>query len=559
MHAWAPELARVATTGHQQVSGGSRTDLHPTCGRTGIGLKCHCHGRRSVNRMRQPSENPPRGGGARIPGANPPWGVVPVVAVAMGGLGLAVGIAPAVAGALAVAAAGVQLAVVAWWSARIESQLGAPVRQVIRSMGRFEAEPDQARRVALPIGGGALARSLARHWNEVAAHAIDAERDADARVVTLEIGRDRLRAVLETVTEGVLVFDPGGELVLSNGAARAMLGCGDRLLVGRRLEEFTKGDVRLQLRDALDQLIATRGSRRDLTGLAIGARLADATVLRLKGRDTWNAHGTVVVLRDVTRHVEISKVKDKFLSSISHELRTPLTSICSYAEILQTLVPGQDLEWPEFVRIIHCEGLRLAEMVDSVLDYVRMEAGEVQWRRVGVDLVETTRGVCDSLRAVADAARVTLDFDGDARSCPVSGDPEGLARAVRALVDNALKFVHPGGHVGVTVGREGHRVRVRVEDDGVGIPAHLRDDAFERFHQPRDHLTEKPDGLGLGLPTCRLIVNQHGGTIWCDDSPLGGARLQFVLPLARERDDGERPATAVNSEISGLAVRPSGG
>jgi signal transduction histidine kinase len=231
----------------------------------------------------------------------------------------------------------------------------------------------------------------------------------------------------------------------------------------------------------------------------------------------------------------LDRLKDDFLSSMSHELLTPLTSISSFAEILVGL-SGEDArssaaERTEFSAIIHREAERLTGMVQTLLDLSRIEAGKVSMTPVSVEMKECVLASYQRLRPQLLARSVKVRLMCDPSMPAARGDARWIGRALDALFSNAAKFAPEGSEVHVVIRPKGGLARVEVRDAGAGVPAALRDVIFDRFKQLGDVLTDKPPGLGLGLPMARAILERQGGSIWYEAGKDGGAVFAFTLPL----------------------------
>jgi len=212
----------------------------------------------------------------------------------------------------------------------------------------------------------------------------------------------------------------------------------------------------------------------------------------------------------------------RFVSDASHELRTPLTAIRGQIEVL-----GRDPD-PSVEDVRRVETTVLAQMarverlVDELLVLARLDEGS-EPRREDVDLAALLREL-----AAAEPGGVEL---GELVPGELSGDPDLLARVVGNLLANARRHADESGRVSVSSSATGgKRVMVAVDDDGPGVPVSERERVFERFHRVDSARNRKAGGSGLGLAISRLIVAAHGGRIWVEDSPLGGARVAFELP-----------------------------
>lgn len=232
----------------------------------------------------------------------------------------------------------------------------------------------------------------------------------------------------------------------------------------------------------------------------------------------------------------LDRLKDDFLASMSHELLTPLQSIGSAGEILGSVAADEGetavAERREFASVVTRETARLTSMLRAVLDLSQLEAGKISPRPADVNLRDVVLASYQRLRPEFKAAGARLKVRVEERLPPATADSEWLGRVVDALLLNAVKFGPAGGEVHVTVRRSGHDARVDVRDEGLGIHESLRGSIFEKFKQVGDVLTEKPPGLGLGLPTARLMVERMGGRIWHEVGVPCGSLFSFSVPLA---------------------------
>jgi signal transduction histidine kinase len=215
----------------------------------------------------------------------------------------------------------------------------------------------------------------------------------------------------------------------------------------------------------------------------------------------------------------------QFVSDASHELRTPLTAIRGQAEVLER-DPDPN---PEKVRATTTQIARQVGRMDRLVEDMLLMA------RTDEDGPARLEGV--DLRALAEEAVAALE-PGDARRVQVEalpagvvqGDHDQLLRAVANVVQNAVQHTQPEGRVDLTGSARRGVARLVVDDDGDGIAPAERELVFERFHRSDASRDRRAGGSGLGLPIAKSIVTAHGGSIWADASPLGGARIVIELP-----------------------------
>ncbi|HMJ72357.1 MAG TPA: ATP-binding protein [Solirubrobacterales bacterium] len=211
----------------------------------------------------------------------------------------------------------------------------------------------------------------------------------------------------------------------------------------------------------------------------------------------------------------------RFVSDASHELRTPLTAIRGQLEVLAR----EETPAVEDVRRVEALALteirRVERLVDDLLALARLDEGSEPLLR-DVEAASLLRGLAEASPGGTEIARLP---EGTVRI-----DPDLIAQVVRNLLSNAHRHTGSKGRVVLSAKTEDDRLVVAVDDDGPGVPGERREQVFERFHRNQPARDRASGGSGLGLGIARSIVELHGGRIWIEDSPLGGARAAFELP-----------------------------
>ncbi|GAB4141401.1 MAG: hypothetical protein Fur0037_08210 [Planctomycetota bacterium] len=236
-----------------------------------------------------------------------------------------------------------------------------------------------------------------------------------------------------------------------------------------------------------------------------------------------------------------ARAKAEFLTNVSHELRTPLTSILAYSELLLRFPNEDEAERREFLAVISEQSARLNTLIDRVLDLSASHA----WT-MGKVLVEETLREAVSMLPEGPRARIRLELAPGLQ--PIHGNHERLVQLWGLLIDNACKFSPEREPVIVRAGvlRE---ITVSVTDRGGGISREDQDRIFTPFSQVgRDILTEKAQGVGLGLTLARNIAEKHGGRIWVESEPGRGSTFSVALPIGRP-EDLEAPAPVLTTAI----------
>ncbi len=217
------------------------------------------------------------------------------------------------------------------------------------------------------------------------------------------------------------------------------------------------------------------------------------------------------------------RARRAFLAAVGHDLRTPLAALQAAVEALED---GMASEPERFFQAMHRDLAALRALVDDLFLLARIEAGDVDFERVPIDLAELADEAIEALSPVASRRDVGLRLEAPGRVAAVGG-PEALSRVIRNLVDNAIRFAPQATDVVVQVGN-GRGPLVRVVDEGPGFPADMLETAFDSSVRADPSRARATGGNGLGLAIARGVVQAHGGEIWAEAGP-GGA-VAFRLP-----------------------------
>ena len=367
--------------------------------------------------------------------------------------------------------------------------------------------------------------------------------------------------LFDAVGDLALRFDGLGATVLNAPAAQAQFGLAGDELAGRGF--FDR--VHIQDRPLFLKLVSDAshgaGSVSDRLRLRVAARPGaehgfDQPVfaeVEMRARAMPAEHhgapgGTLVLLRGVTAAAEQAPTvaatdesetqawRDRFLATVSHELRTPLNAIIGFSEVLATGFNGslQPEKQREYAGIIHGSGQHLLEIVNSMLDLSKIDAGKLDLVFEPFDLNTLLAACCDMMRLKAEQGRVDLERVGSTRPLPMVGDARACRQIILNLMSNALKFTPEYGRVTVTASAEGSMMALSVTDTGIGILPPDLARLGDPFFQAQNTYDRRFEGTGLGLCVVRGLVGLHGGTITAESAPGQGTRVTVRLP-AEER------------------------
>lgn len=234
--------------------------------------------------------------------------------------------------------------------------------------------------------------------------------------------------------------------------------------------------------------------------------------------------------------LNVSRMKDDFLSTLSHELRTPMTAIFGWAQMLDA---GRYTEesLKKGLSVILRNARAQAQIIDDLLDMSRIITGKLRLEMAPTDLNDIARAAEDTLRPTADARGVKLELHPAPEPCIVNADRDRLQQVVWNLLSNAIKFTPRGGNVRLSVEPAENGYRVIVADTGHGISKEFLPHVFERFRQEDSSATRREGGLGLGLAVVKHLVDLHGGTVTAQSDGQGkGATFVVELPQHMQKE-----------------------
>lgn len=333
----------------------------------------------------------------------------------------------------------------------------------------------------------------------------------------------RLRAILDALAEGIIVSDGERRVVLTNLAARSLLG----------LNGATGPAAAIPFLPPPEGSAEIRANARVLRSYSAPIEAgADGT------------SGVVTVLHDATAERESERLRGEFLSTVSHELQTPLTAIAGAADLLLDEAEGLPPEQARFISAIRRNADRLITLVGDLLDVSRLEAGRVELDLQPVDPAALARATIRTMGNLFEGKSQTLTVDlpgpGEPPLPPILGDRRRLEQVLANLLGNASQYTQAGGRITVALRQVGDEVVLSVTDNGPGIgPAELPR-IFEKFYRGSSATNRRERGSGLGLAIVRSLIELHGGRVWAESGgpsgPEPGARFNVGLPIAPEEE-----------------------
>ena len=379
-----------------------------------------------------------------------------------------------------------------------------------------------SRRIAVPIRdlAGVAERITGGELGARAAPGYTREQNMLAMTINQTLGRteelindisrsdSRNRAILHSMSEGVVVVSEKGEIILQNQSF---------------MDVFKMAEPHSEMPPEVRDLLT--GSRLSDTG---GKLDFQGKVIAWTWAPVENSEDRVFSFRDITSEFNVSEIKRNFAINVSHELRTPLTAIKGYAETLREDVSG---DGSRYLDVIMRNTERLIALVKDIQILSEVESGEGVLTLETVSVREIMETVMPLFEDASQKRNLSVTYVEDKPGLMLRADRYRVEQVLVNLIDNGLKYTDEGG-VEIRVSSRGGKAVFAVSDTGRGIPQDLQERVFERFFVVDRSRSRKMGGTGLGLSISKHIVEAHGGTLSVSSAAGQGSIFLFTLPLA---------------------------
>jgi two-component system phosphate regulon sensor histidine kinase PhoR len=410
------------------------------------------------------------------------------------------------------------------------SRLGLRVHRMAefsQSVARGHLSPEP-----LPARGDDELSALEKNLNEMS-------RGLREKIKAIVAEKEKVEAILRCMTEGVLVVDTQGRIILLNQNAQKMF----HLPSSQSLERSSLMEISRhpEMKRLMEEVLACDCSSECFSkeiSLDEGRWFRVNAVSLRDGDD--RPMGYILVFHDVTELKRLEVVRADFVANVSHELRTPLTAIRGYAETLLCNPPADPRDAENFMSIIHRHSERLGRLIDDLLTLSDLESGKIQLAKENVAVEDLIGRVLEIFHDQARRKGLDLSHAIEYGLPAIAGDPDRLQQLLINLIDNAIKYTPPGGRVKVAASlavssenQQHSMVEIAVEDTGSGISEKDLPRLTERFYRVDKARSRELGGTGLGLAIVKHIVQAHGGRLKIASQIQKGTIVTVFLPAAK--------------------------
>ena len=361
------------------------------------------------------------------------------------------------------------------------------------------------------------------------------EQEKRRTLIDLDTEKSRVRTIIESLPDGVLVTNTDGQVVLINPACKQLLNLDHDVKLGEKIEAYVPDEGLCQLVMEISQ-----GRHVDFDDIADQEfALSQDKFLRARGQpiigERKECLGTVVNFVDITALRVLDRLKSEFVAKVSHELRSPLSTIHEQlAMVIRDLMDTAPQQNHHILTRAKERTQGLISMIGDLLDLSRIEEGIICHEPQSVRLDELLKNIVDFMQARAKTKQQILKLELSSDPLPeINADPIALESIFGNLIANAINYTQEGGRIQVVVDMAGINIRGRIIDNGFGIPEKHIAKIFDRFYRVKDDRTRYITGTGLGLPIVKGLLDSMGGLIQVESVPGEGSTFTVLIPTAK--------------------------
>jgi two-component system, OmpR family, phosphate regulon sensor histidine kinase PhoR len=394
----------------------------------------------------------------------------------------------------------------------ITRMLTRPIRQATRAAIRISAgDLDQQVTVSSKDELGSLSHAFNRMSNNL-----------KETLNTLSAEKNKLDTVLSTITDGVIMADSKGRIMLANPAAETLFNFKAAAVTGKPIIEAT---LNYEIDQPLKSCLSTQQRQNTFIDLKGGKFLR----IIVAPFNTEQIAGALLLFQDLTELRSLQTMRREFVGNVSHELRTPLASIKAVVETLQDGALEDKAVAADFLEKVNAEVDSMTQMINELIELSRIETGKSSFDFQLADLNEFIRQTVERFQPQAERKQISLTSSLQPGLPLVKIDKERIQQALNNILHNAIKFTPADGRIEVKTFLKENTAVVEITDTGIGISAEDLPRIFERFFKADK--SRSSQGSGLGLAIAKHIVQAHNGQIWVRSRESQGSTFGFSLPL----------------------------
>ena len=365
----------------------------------------------------------------------------------------------------------------------------------------------------------------------------------DAKEVEQNLGRerDRIKTIVSSMGEGLIVVDKNYQTVLINKMAEKILEMPENELIGKDIRKITsllKGDQKVAQNDLpLEKMFKTGkiisvGIDDDFYYFLSSGKKFPVAIIDAPLKNGDEIVGGIIVFRDITIEKSVDKMKSGFVSIASHQLRTPLTSIRWISEMLLSGDVGNiKKNQKEFIEDIYDSVLKLIELINTLLILSRVEAGNIEIKPAEIDLVKFSKDIVKEAEHLIEDKKLKVEIKLLKKIPSIKLDSTILRQVISNLINNSIRYTDKKGKIKISIEQKDKEIIYSVADNGIGIPKKQQNKIFDKFFRADNARLKESNGSGIGLTLVKYLVELWKGKIWFESKEGEGATFYFTIPV----------------------------
>jgi PAS domain S-box-containing protein len=349
----------------------------------------------------------------------------------------------------------------------------------------------------------------------------------------MEISREqsRLRTIISALDDGILVINQQGEIVLYNHAFHSLLEIKEQISVGDSFREKLPQELKDQINSLLSNKVDFKAIQQEIVIRPPAEKVVMANITPINDND-GTAIGLVSVIRDITELKKIDVIRSQFVNMAVHELKSPLSAVQGYLELMVDKALGDAPElYDQYLTRSLDRTKALVSLINDLLNISRMEAGTTRREIERFDIRDLVNKSLETFKSELAETQLDLTTELD-NDLYIQADQREILRLLNHLIGNAIKYNRPNGRITISAHRDGHYIKLAVQDTGIGMKPEEKARLFEDFFRAKNEHTRTITGTGLGLTIVKKIVDAYSGMIEVESEFEKGSTFTVFLPVS---------------------------
>jgi two-component system phosphate regulon sensor histidine kinase PhoR len=349
--------------------------------------------------------------------------------------------------------------------------------------------------------------------------------DLEGKIKEIKAQNQKLAAIFDSMIEGVIIVDKTSRIISINPTIEKIFGVSRKEAEGRFFLEAIRNNSIYEIINNVLNEGKSLSAEIDLVLPVYKTFEVNATPIS----ENNIVGGCLVVIHDITEIRRLETIRSDFVANVSHELKTPLTSIKGFVETLLEGALDDKENNRNFLKIIQSHTARLDNLVDDLLSLSHLESKEIILKKTKFHLRQLTEEVISGFKSQLKNKNIEIKDELSA-SVSLAADKNRIEQVITNLIDNAIKFNKEKGFIRIYAEEKNGRVKITIEDSGIGIPQKDIPRIFERFYRVDKARSRELGGTGLGLSIVKHIIELHSGSVGVESNEGFGSRFWFSLP-----------------------------